>query len=144
MNILNKKNIILSIIIVFVFGFFSFSYAQGLKDAFKTGEDSGTVELVARPAGYDVDQGADAANIFIGTLIKAILSIIGVLFLIMMVYGGFLWMTAGGNETQVEKSKKLIIAAIIGTIIVVSSYAISYFIIEQLSQAALLDTLDAS
>lgn len=134
MNILNKKYILLPIIIVFVFGFLSFSHAQGLQNAFSA---DGDLKTVGEGGGIKTDVDL---NIFIGTLIKTILSIIGVLFLIMMVYGGFLWMTAGGNEAQVEKSKKLIIAAIIGTIIVVSSYAISYFIIEKLSQATLLNT----
>lgn len=134
MNILNKKNIIFLIIIIFVFGFFSFSYAQGLQDAFKS---EGDLKTVAEEGGYQPDSSADRASVFISTLINAVLSLIGVLFLIMMIYGGFLWMTAGGNESQVEKAKKLIIAAVIGTIIVVSAYAISYFVIDKLSGAAL-------
>ncbi len=136
MNILNKKGIIFLLIVIFVFGFFSFSYAQGLKEAFAP---EGKTDSVARSAGYNTAEGVNASSIFIGNLIKVILSLIGVLFLIMMIYGGFLWMTAGGNETQVEKAKKLIIAAVIGTIIVVSAYAISYFVIEALTKAALTD-----
>lgn len=66
----------------------------------------------------------------IGGVVQAILSFLGVVFLILMIYGGFLWMTAKGNEEQVTKAKNLIVAAIIGIIIVISAYAISYFVIS--------------
>ena len=64
----------------------------------------------------------------IGTFVGALLSFIGVLFFILMVYGGFLWMTAQGNEEQIGKAKNLIISAVIGIIIVMSAYAITAFV----------------
>ena len=94
---------------------------------YKAGYD--TAELSADPEG--------TLNNTIGTIIKAALSFLGVIFLILMIYGGFLWMTAKGNEEEVTKAKNLINAAIIGLIIVVSAYAISYFVIKNLSGAAL-------
>ncbi len=85
-------------------------------------------------AGYNTETTPD---LFIAVIIKTLLSFLGVLFLILMIYGGFLWMTARGNEEQVTKSKNLIIAAIIGLIIVVTSYAISFFVIDALTKEAL-------
>lgn len=61
----------------------------------------------------------------VGVIIGALLSFIGVLFMILIIYGGLLWMTARGNDQQVEKAKKLIIQAIIGLVIVLSAYAIT-------------------
>ncbi len=66
----------------------------------------------------------------IGNIIKAAISFVGVVFLVLMIYGGYLWMTARGNEQQVEKAKNLISAAIIGLIIVILSYAISAYLIS--------------
>lgn len=43
------------------------------------------------------------------------------LFLILVIYGGWLWMTARGNEEQVNKSKKIIIGAVIGIAIIVAA-----------------------
>lgn len=60
-----------------------------------------------------------------GLIIGSILSFIGVIFMILVIYGGFLWMTARGNEQQVEKAKTLIIQSVIGLIIVLSAYAIT-------------------
>jgi hypothetical protein len=64
----------------------------------------------------------------IGTIVGAVLAFIGVIFLILMIYGGFLWMTASGNEQQVDKAKNLITAAIIGLIIIFAAYAITAYI----------------
>lgn len=64
----------------------------------------------------------------IGQIVGALLSFVGVLFLILMIYGGVMWMTARGNEQQVEKARGLIIAAVIGIIIVLAAYAITIFI----------------
>jgi len=64
----------------------------------------------------------------IGGIVGAGLAFLGVLFLLLMVYGGFIWMLARGNEQEVEKAKNLIQAAIIGLMIVLSAYAITAFI----------------
>jgi len=67
-----------------------------------------------------------------GQIIGAILSFIGVIFLVLIIYAGILWMTASGNDQQVDKAKKLIIAAIIGLVIILAAYAITAFIGSQL------------
>ncbi|MDI3496162.1 MAG: Type secretion system pilin [Patescibacteria group bacterium] len=63
-----------------------------------------------------------------GQIIGTVLSFVGVLFLVLMIYAGILWMTAQGNETQVAKAKNLLMNGIIGLIIVFSAYAITSFI----------------
>ena len=70
----------------------------------------------------------------IGKVVGAALAFVGVVFLILMIYGGFLWMLARGNETEVTKAKDTIIAAIIGLIIVLSAYAITSYIGTALQQ----------
>ncbi len=67
----------------------------------------------------------------IGTVIYAVLNFVGVIFLGLIIYGGFLWMTARGNEQQVEKAKNILERAVIGLVIVLAAYAISYFLISR-------------
>jgi len=55
------------------------------------------------------------------------LSFVGVLFLILMIYAGLMWMTAQGNSQQVDKAKDLLINSVVGIIIVFSAYAITAF-----------------
>lgn len=71
-------------------------------------------------------------NTQVGSIIGLILSFIGVIFLVLMIYAGISWMTAAGNQEKVTKAKDLIINAIIGLIIVLAAYAITSFIGNQL------------
>jgi len=81
------------------------------------------------------DPEATATSV-VGKVINAFLSIFGTIFLILMILGGYKWMMASGREEEVKKAKDTIRAAIIGLIIVVSAYAISYFVALSLQTAA--------
>lgn len=75
----------------------------------------------------------------IGTIIGAALAFIGVLFFILIVYAGFLYMTARGNEEQVKKALDYIYQAIIGLVIVASAYLVTKYIGQ-----AVIDSFTAS
>lgn len=63
-----------------------------------------------------------------GQLIGTVLSFVGVLFFVLMIYAGVLWMVSQGNEQQVSKAKTLLRDAIIGLIIVLAAYALTTFL----------------
>jgi TRAP-type C4-dicarboxylate transport system permease small subunit len=56
--------------------------------------------------------------------------LVGVIFLILMVYGGYIWMIARGNDELISKAKDTIRSAIIGIIIVVGAYAITSYLVN--------------
>lgn len=94
--------------------------------------NAGDVQAVAQTtknaAGFtDMSPGLLAANI-----IGIALGLLGIIFLIIMVFAGYRWMTASGNEEAITKAKDGIKRAIIGLIIIMSAYAITYFIFNQL------------
>lgn len=72
----------------------------------------------------------------IGNFIKVLLSILGVVFVALMVYAGFLYFTSAGVEDKVKTAKKLFSQTIIGLILIVSAYAISDFVIDALVAAS--------
>ena len=72
---------------------------------------------------------------FVGILIQMLMSILSVFFLLLILYGGYKWMMAKGNEQEVDKAKDVIRNSIYGLIVVLSSYAIAYFILFWLSTA---------
>lgn len=74
------------------------------------------------------DNTTDKLTSRVGTMVGIVLSFVGVLFLILIIYAGLTWMTAAGNEQKIGKAKDIIIAATIGLIIVLSAYAITKFI----------------
>ncbi len=92
----------------------------------------------ATPALAAVDWGLNyAANIGLGTaeirnvaasVIQTLLGVLGILALIMILYGGFRWMTSAGSEDGVSAAKKTIGAGIIGLIIIFFAYAIVTFV----------------
>ena len=71
----------------------------------------------------------------IGKIINVALSLLGVIVLVIIIYGGFLWMTAGGNDEKVGEAKKWIFGGIIGLVIILSAYAIATFVISNLVTA---------
>ena len=84
------------------------------------------------PYGYVPPLGNLTLNQIVGRIIQAVLPIIGALFLVMFLYGGFLWMTAGGEEKQVLKARQTLAQAFIGMMIVIGAYIIVFNIINLL------------
>jgi len=78
-----------------------------------------------------------AANVGLGTseirdvasnVINILLGVLGILALVIILVGGFRWMTAAGNEENIAAAKKTIAAGIIGLIIIFFAYAIVLFV----------------
>lgn len=78
----------------------------------------------ASEAGYDIKKTRTALATVAGTIVSAFLSFIGIIFITYTLYGGYLWMTAGGNEEKVTKAKAIIRNGIVGMIIIFSVWGI--------------------
>lgn len=74
--------------------------------------------------------------VIIGKTINLALTFVGVIFLLLMVYAGFLWMTARGKEDQITKARDMIIATVIGLVIVTSAYAITVVVTKRFADTA--------
>ncbi|MFZ4632202.1 MAG: hypothetical protein ACOYL8_03305 [Patescibacteria group bacterium] len=70
----------------------------------------------------------------VASLVQLALSVMGVVFVIFMIYAGFLWLTAAGNDQKVDKSKTILFQSILGLIIVVGAYAITSFVVYIFSE----------
>lgn len=68
-------------------------------------------------------------------VINTVLGLVGTIFFVLVVYAGILWMTAQGDEEKVTKAKSIITAAVIGMIVTLSAYAITYFVGSKLNQS---------
>lgn len=60
------------------------------------------------------------------------LSVLGMLCLVLIIYAGYKWMMARGNESEVEKAIEILKGSIIGLIIILASYAITYYVFNNL------------
>jgi len=84
--------------------------------------------------GVNVDQTFQEVGLtqIISQVINTFLGLLGTIFIVLMLLGGYNWMTAQGDESKVEKAKSTIQRAIIGLIIIVSAYSITYTIFKAL------------
>lgn len=111
--------------LIAVFNFILFvpvASAQGLKNA------PGKLGTTAAKAG--TESTGNIENV-VGTGIRTALTLVGLIFLVLMVYAGYLWMTARGEESQIDKAKDIISAALIGLVVVLGAYAITTLVISR-------------
>lgn len=152
MFILRNKIKILTLValLFFCFGTSHAMAALSLKDAFKvtggspTSGNSDPLDKAASTGGFNTNGADTQLTTFIASIIQTFLSILGVLFLVLTIYGGFLWMTARGNQSQVDKARDLIAAAVVGLAIVVGAYVITYFVVESVSSKVLKTSVESS
>lgn len=85
--------------------------------------------------GAGFDESADAATV-IATVIKVFLSILGIIFIILVIRAGYKYMTAEGDEGKVEEALDTIKRAVVGLIIIVSAYAITAFVFKNMPSSA--------
>ena len=134
-----KKNLLILTGLVVMINLLSFTFTQVV-----VAEDVGALinnQLVPVQQVYgnnEVDDTTFATAI--AEIIRVVLGFLGVIFIVLIVYAGFVWMTSAGNEEKVKKAKDIMVAAIIGVAIVLLAYAITYFVIDKLLEA----TMDGS
>ncbi len=73
-------------------------------------------------------------------MIRTLLAATGIVFLVLTVYAGILYMTAQGEPDKIKKAKGMLTNAVIGLIIIVGAYAITRYVVDALSEAATATT----
>ncbi len=71
----------------------------------------------------------------IGNIISIFLGLVGVIFLILVIYAGFLWMTSQGDEDKIKTAKNILKNAVIGLVITLGAYGITTFILSLILNA---------
>lgn len=102
---------------------------KGLKGA------TGIFQEAGKRAGF-TQENPLPPEVVVGQIIKSIILLIGVLFGVLVVYAGYLWMAARGNDEYVKRAKQILENAIIGLVIVIGAYAITTFVVERIITAA--------
>ncbi len=101
---------------------------QQLAGNYNIGDTLNQLEKATSRAGLGASSLGGAAGVAIQAFY--LFGLLGGIFLFLMAYAGVMWMTAGGNEEQVAKAKKIIKGAVVGFIIVLISYTITVGISE--------------
>lgn len=79
----------------------------------------------------------------VANIIQVVLGIVGLIFIGLIIYGGYLWGTARGSEERVTTGRRLIFEATIGVIIILGAYFLTAFIVQQIAIATLTPSQQA-
>lgn len=74
-------------------------------------------------------------QVTIANLIRTVIQFLGIVAVVIVLYGGFKWMTAGGSDDKVAEAKRVLIAGLIGLAIVLTALAITNFAIGSILTA---------
>ncbi|MFA7653979.1 MAG: LamG-like jellyroll fold domain-containing protein [Candidatus Magasanikbacteria bacterium] len=74
-------------------------------------------------------------RITIANIIRAFLGLLGIIVVGLLIYAGYTWMTAGGDDEKINQAKKIIRNAAIGLVLILSAYAITSFVMTRLLAA---------
>lgn len=88
----------------------------------------GGLNAIRVKSGYD----NVSVSVVVGEAIKMVLGLVGVIFLVLVVYGGFLWLTSAGEEKKTTEAMNLISHSVVGLVITLSAYAVTVFVINSL------------
>jgi hypothetical protein len=138
-----KKILFAVIIFVFIFGSLATPvFAQGATPPAPAADCSsigaglmGGLEGSACGGGLQSDKTIEEV---IGKYIKIFLNFLGIVFMIMIIYSGIIWMTAGGSASgpseNVKKARKTMIHAAIGLAVTLMAFSVSSFVIEKIAE----------
>lgn len=92
-------------------------------------------ELLNPQVGAATGLGQTDIRITVARIIRVAMGLLGIVAVVIVLIGGFTWMTAGGDDEKVGTAKKYIYSGIVGLAIILSAYAIANFVITQLVTA---------
>ena len=76
----------------------------------------------------------------VARMIKGVRGIVGIILIILWIYGGVAWMTSGGNDQRITAAKKILATATVGFVIIATAYSVTFFIVASLENAQLSQT----
>jgi hypothetical protein len=78
----------------------------------------------------EIELAAGDPRVIAARIVRAALGFLGIIALGVVLYGGFVWMTSGGNEEKITRAKKILTNGLIGLIIIVLAFSIVQYIIN--------------
>jgi len=135
--IITKKHV-LSFIFLTIFGFIQLALFSSLAQPVFAQTSSSSLfdnQIGVKEVGQVYGNNKTDVRVIAAKLIVVVLGFLAAIFLALTIYAGFRYMTAAGNEDQVKKAVAQIRDSVIGLLIVLAAWALTYFILRVLSRA---------
>jgi len=127
---MTKKKILSFVLSLFVMGMLIMPVVALAQDPV-----GGTNDVLGINYGTASGLGTKDIRDTIARIINVALGLLGIVAVVIILIGGFEWMTAGGNEEKTGEARNRILAGIIGLAIILSAYAIATFVVNSLRTA---------
>ncbi len=142
-NIINmkkaKKSMIILLISIFLSGlalaFWGCNQEIALASPMDLGEQEGFKDDEIPRGAFDQSSDPKDVRMIIAEIVRASLGFLGIIFLVLVIWSGFEWMTASGNEERVGQAKKRLKNSAIGLVIILAAYGITHFLITEVIDA---------
>jgi amino acid transporter len=123
-------------VITLLVSFLAILSFSNIAAAYNFGGDSDTsgINTLATGAGYNLT--STTPEEYIGKILLLVFSFIGLIFMVLVIYAGIQWMTAQGNTSQVSKAKDTLVKAIVGLVIIMAAYGITFLIVNTFQSPA--------
>ncbi len=95
---------------------------------------------VGREFGDATGLTATDPRIILARIVQIVLGFLAIIAVSLVIYGGFLWMTSAGNQEKVAKAKRVLVNAVIGLIIILSSFDIASFVLSSMLDSGSRET----
>lgn len=82
--------------------------------------------------GDTIGLGTQDIRLTIASILNVALGLLGIICITIIIYAGFVWMTASGNNDRITEAKTMLINGLIGLIIIITSYAVARFVLNAL------------
>lgn len=82
----------------------------------------------------DTGLGDVEPTIIMARIINTCLTLLGIVSLVLMVYAGFIWMLARGNDEEIKRAQEILKGAAFGLIIILASYSFAHFVFYNLEK----------
>jgi len=117
----NQKTAVVSVFIIMTAVFLLPNFAFAL--------DVGTEAI-----GNEIALSNQDPRVLVARIINVFLGFLGVIAIILVIYAGWLWMTSGGDPAKIDKAKSVLKSAVIGLVIILSSWGITLFLLNRLDE----------
>lgn len=128
MKIIKLKNYKIVLLIIFCLGQLTFLTVPIIQAGELWDLQEGKDEIPTA-FGYSTGQEPTDIRTVIVRVVRVFLTFIALIFVIIIIYAGWKWMTAAGNQDRVAEAKRQIIAGAIGFFIIAAAYALTFFVI---------------
>ena len=120
---MKKNSLILAFISLFIFAFIATILSPSIAQAGLWDMQDGTLGEIKTT--FESVSTTDEPEELAIEVIKLFLGFVGLIAIAILIWGGFRWMNAGGNDEELRKAKQTVIRALIGLAIILASYAIA-------------------